>query len=396
MDLKPNPSAPRIALLTDTFILGGGLQHIRMIVRNFPEVQFGVFADGGSETCPFDNLPNVAVFTQGYGVGELEAFRPDLIHVHHLRPLLSLLKNPLRALSAPLLFTVHGLHIHQYDFLKGWGNRFKHLLRYNLERHLFARANRVIAVSREDQAFLENRYRLRAVACVPNGIDYRQLQRRGNGPSVSRKSLGISEAQHLFLTVARFPFQKAHDILLTAIGKVQRSLRDHRACFVLIGDGFYFEAMKNLARDLGIEDLVHFLGRRTDVPAFMRISDTFVLPSRWEGFPITLLEAVGCGLPVIASDTYGNREIIRNGESGLLFENENPETLANALITALESKSRMSEMAGVAYQRVTTEYTEENMIEGLRACYSDYINLPPKAALPHPRKNQVSKSASMV
>lgn len=166
----------RIALLTDQFVVGGGAEHIFQICRGMPEVEFGIFADGGDDTGRFEDLLNVRLFRGGYTPQEVLGFKPDLIHVHHLRPLARLFLNPLRRYRMPVYFTAHGMHIHQYEFLKGIRSALKYRLRFQLERYLFHRVDKVVAVSREDCRFIEAAYRVRGCEYIPNGIDCRGLR----------------------------------------------------------------------------------------------------------------------------------------------------------------------------------------------------------------------------
>ena len=364
---------PKIALLTDTFVVGGGLQHISQIARSMPEIVFGIFANGGSEFGKLAALSNVWIFPDGYHLENLRRFQPDLVHIHHLKPLLTVLNNPLRKTPFPVLFTVHGLHIHKYEFLKGFSSQIKYQLRFYLEKYLLKKVKKVITVSEEDAEFVRQNYGIANPVCIPNGIDYDEISTADYTKSELRQNLNLPENARIFLTVGRFPFQKAHDILLAAIAKNQTKLRQSSAIFVLIGDGEFFSEMQQLATSTGISDLLMFLGRRHNVPDFMHASDYFLLPSRWEGFPITLLEAAGCNLPIVASDTFGNREIVFHRRSGLLFENENSDELSNVLCDVLAGKYDMQAFADAAYLYVNANFTAEIMVEKIRDVYESVL-----------------------
>lgn len=98
--------------------------------------------------------------------------------------------------------------------------------------------------------------------------------------------------------------------------------------------------MKRRAREQSLTDLVRFPGERDDAPRIMKASDLFVLPSRWEGLPVSLLEASFCGLPLVASDACGNREIVNPGVNGLLFRNGDPDDLCRALCAVVRREQR--------------------------------------------------------
>ena len=371
------PRLRRIALLTDRFVVGGGAEHIYQIARGMPEVEFGIFADGGDDTGRFENLLNVQLFRGGYAPQEVLRYKPDLIHVHHLRPLTRLFLNPLRRYRMPVYFTAHGMHIHQYEFLKGPLNMLKHRLRYQLERYLFHRVDKVVAVSREDCRFIETAYRVRGCEYIPNGIDCRGIENITLGKTALRRELALPENAWLFLTVARFPFQKGHDVLLEAVARIQQDLRERGVMFVLVGGmGQRFSEIQALAEALGVSDLVRFTGSRDDVYRFMKACDLLLLPSRWEGLPITLLEAAVCRLPMLVSDTYGNREIVTHRHSGLMFENENPAELAKRMLEILDGRYDLVKLAGRACLETLAQYALPDMLMRLRKLYFPHKSYP--------------------
>jgi glycosyltransferase involved in cell wall biosynthesis len=325
-----------IALVTDRFSTGGGLEHLFQVVRAMPDVRFAIFAGGGDAAGRFSGLDNVRPFPEGYSPRRILGFDPRVIHFHHLKPLLRFCSDPLPRKRPPLVFTVHGLHLHKYEFLPGRRAALLRFGRLSLERTLLSRVDRVVAVSREDEEFLRNKHGLANTVCIPNGID----PAAARGPLASReetrRALGVPHGGKLFLTVARFDRQKGYDVLVRAIGLGRERFRKERVRFVLAGAGPEFRAVSRLAARAGVEDDILFAGERRDVHALMQASDLLILPSRWEGLPIVLLEASLWGLPIVCSDTYGNREFVRDSGRGILFRNEDHADLCRVLSGILE------------------------------------------------------------
>ena len=108
----------------------------------------------------------------------------------------------------------------------------------------------------------------------------------------------------------------------------------------LVGDGPERGALERLRRDLGLEDHVRLVGYREDVQALLQASDVFVLTSRSEGLALTLLEAMAAGLPVVATDVGGNREVVARGETGLLVAAGSPTAVADALLSLIEDPAQ--------------------------------------------------------
>lgn len=315
-----------VALLTDRYITGGGLEHMYQLCAGMPELRFGVFGKPGEASDKFDGLANVEVF-HDYGQAELESFGPDLVHYHHLRPLLAL-----RRPRAPTLFTVHGVHLHKFEFRRGAGAALARFARLSLERALYRRIDRFITVSGEDRAFLSQHYGVHGAATIYNGIDFGRVRAAAGPRPDLRRALGLPLDKTLYLNVARFDFPKGQDVLVRAVAELERQGRADDKVFVLAGDGALLAETRALAQGLGVSGRILFLGRRTDVYALMAAADVFVLPSRWEGLPITLIEALVAGLPAVASRTYGIATVQREtGGNVALFENENPADLARAL-----------------------------------------------------------------
>jgi glycosyltransferase involved in cell wall biosynthesis len=357
----------KIALVTDKFIVGGGLEHIYQIARGMQNIQFGVFANGGDAAVKVSTLPNVTVFRHGNLPRHVLKFEPDLIHIHHLKPLLNFYLNPFKKYHIPVLFTVHGLHIHKYEFKKGISNTIKFYLRYYLEQYLFHRVTKLITVSVEDGKFIGDQYHAPSV-CIPNGLDISKIECSENSKSI-RNELNLPPDIPLFLTVARFDFQKGYDILLRTISMIKDEIHARKIKFVFVGHGKLFNEMKQMAAGLEINDLIIFMGARNDVYRLMRACDLFILPSRWEGLPIVLIEAGLCKLPIIASDTYGNREVVKDRVNGLLFRNKDSEGLANVLMQVMKKRDSIEPIRDRAYTAFKTKYDIGLMVSKLQDIY---------------------------
>ena len=360
----------RIHLVTDQFNLGGGIEHIYQVVKGLKDTRFGIFGQPGPAVEKFAHLENAEIHDNGFDSRYVMEKSPDLVHFHHLRPMVSFFKNPFRRWRVPVIFTAHGLHIHKYEFYDSIAAKIKYFLRFHLEKHVLPKPDRIIAVSREDNRFMEERYKLQNVTYLTNGIDFSAVT-AGNDQSKEelRKRLELPVGEFLFVTVARFNFQKGYDILIKAISRVKEVLEKIPCRFVFVGDGEEFEAMKQLSRDLKVSQYIIFMGSRTDVYDILPAGDVCLLSSRWEGLPIVLLETGLLKVPVIASDTYGNREIVKE-TNGILFKNRDVDALAKAIINVLNGKHELPGYAESMYREVRENYSLEKMLSGLREIYN--------------------------
>ncbi len=367
--MRPDPL--RIHIVTDKFNTGGGIEHIYQISKGITNVNFGIFAENGNAKDKFKGLDNVKVYDKGFNPEYVLEKRPDIVHIHHLRPLLSFFKNPFVKYNIPIIFTAHGLHIHKYEFSKSLKKRLKYFLRFNLEKNVLKKIDRVIAVSKEDTIFLQEKYKLKNVTYLTNGIDFSKINISNKSKIDLREDMNLSMDHFLFVTVARFDFQKGYDVLIRAIYLLKDFIKNRKVKFIFVGKGDKFEEMKKLSGKLSVSEYIYFFGERKDVYNIIKCSDCFILPSRWEGLPIVLIETGFLKVPVIASNTYGNREIIRK-KNGFLFENQNTEDLSENIKKVIEHKNYLNEYSENLFQEVKKNYSIENMISGIKQIYFSY------------------------
>lgn len=184
-------------------------------------------------------------------------------------------------------------------------------------------------LSKRCYAYLvENGFRPTQIIRISNGIDITQFRPAAQRPPASRPERDI-------LCVARLEYAKGVDVLLHAWGRMMNGPAQWRSGLqprlLLVGKGNFMPHMQRIAQDLGIQDSVEFLGLRRDVTDLLQHSWGFVLPSRWEGMPNALLEAMACGLPCVATRVSGSEDVITDGVNGLLVEPEEPAVMAQAL-----------------------------------------------------------------
>ena len=164
------------------------------------------------------------------------------------------------------------------------------------------------------------------------------------------------------LHIGRFNAQKNHAGLLNMFRKLKDS---HPECRLhLIGDGELRQEMEALAKALGIEDSVRFLGSQSNVYPYLHDADIFVLPSNYEGMPMTIIEAMGTGLPVVAAEVGGIPDMLTNGESGFLTRDEASFLEAcEALIADEALRIKLGSQAKLDSCRFSAEYMAQKYCE---------------------------------
>lgn len=174
------------------------------------------------------------------------------------------------------------------------------------------------------------------------------------------------------MLIGRFEAAKDYPNMLQAFRTVAAKRPD--TVLLLVGQGSLLEVTKKLADELGLEDKVHFLGVRRDIPELMNVADAYVMSSAWEGLPMVLLEAGACGLPIVATGVGGNAEVVLNDKTGYIVPPRNTEALAAAMAKLMalpEAERKMMGQAGRAH--VETNYSLDRVVDQWEALYRELL-----------------------
>lgn len=300
--------------------------------------------------------------------GELRRLRPDVLHTHSSK---AGVLGRLASLATGIGRRVHTPHTFAFLFEAMFGP-LKRRLFYELERGLSALTERIVAVS-GDEAELFARSGVvqpERVRVVPNGID--------PGPwlaarALPRAELGLAEGRTAVGVIGLLNAAKGQDLALEALARPELQGCD----LVLVGHGELESELREIARSLGLERRVVFLGFRRDVPAIVAGLDVLLVPSRWEGLPYVVLEALAAGRPVVASPVAGARELLADGV-GFVAREISPAALAEALGEALScAGAERAARAERGRARVLESYSVQAMVRGLVAVYDELLGARP-------------------
>lgn len=277
----------------------------------------------------------------------IRANRFDVVHCNSFDAPELLLLKPLYFPGVKILHTIHGMG--QYRTL----SKAKNLLRNMLCHRFIAISNSV----KEDMI----RYGAapKKVRTVYNAI---ALDKFTPCPKAAGRPVVIGNVARIM------PEVKGQDILLDALGILARTCPEFSCLFAGGADEAHqaaFAALKEQAARLGLADRVTFLGNVEDVPGFLKQLDIFVLPSRSEGFGISLVEAMAMGIPCIASRLEGPEEVLRGGEYGTLFTPEDSADLAQKLEEVIRDLPRHKETAEKTVSYIRKTYDIATMCDRL-------------------------------
>lgn len=302
----------------------------------------------GVPVCCAYKRPGVRLRVRGEVADQLAQLRPDVVHTHQVTALFY--AGPAaRRVGVPLVVhTEHGKH-----YAARWRTR---LLGRLAGRH----ARRFFCVS-QDIADEVNGFRVvdaAKVCVVPNGIDIERFARRGAGGSL-RQSLGIPASAPVVGTVGRATEIKRQDALLRAFARLRERFPD--AHLLLVGDGPLLPQLKQLADELGVGKAAHFPGNQLQPEKYLHLMDVFALTSRSEGMPVSVLEAWASGVPVVAAAVGGLPEMIRHGETGLLYPPGDENGLVASLTDILGRPDAARRLAAAGRRHVEDTFSRQRM-----------------------------------
>ena len=282
--------------------------------------------------------------------------RPDLLHCHGYYAALAPLLLRRVGLRIPIIYTVHASifpGLQKSDFIIRW---------------VLRRCEQVAAVAPEAAASVVSfTGGLVHPLVVLNGIDFsRMAPTKGFTRKAKREALGIDEDSLVLLTVAALHFQKDHPTLFRAFAQALSRLGDAR--LLVAGDGQDRARLEGLVIQLGLQDRIIFLGQRSDVVDLLLASDIFVLPSRNEGMPISVIEACRAGVPVVATEVGGLADLRRAGLDMLLTKPEDIASLRDAMLSLADPARRQS-MARRLPDHARAMFSIEQTAQGYLSVY---------------------------
>ncbi|RLL42755.1 glycosyltransferase family 1 protein [Oceanobacillus piezotolerans] len=258
----------------------------------------------------------------------------DIIHCH--TPLGGVLARLAargqRKNGTKVIYTAHGFHFCKGAPLANW------MIYYPIERFLSKYTDTLITINQEDyQLATKHRFHAGVIEHVHGvGVDTDRFKPITEKEKIeSRKSFGYGADDFLLFYAAEFNKNKNQEFLLHVLASIKEKVPSAR--LLLAGEGTLLEKCRQLARELGIEHMVDFLGFRKDIDAILPMCDVAVASSLREGLPVNIMEAMACGLPVVAVDNRGHRELVRNGENGYLIQRADRTHFADCILKLFHS-----------------------------------------------------------
>lgn len=251
----------------------------------------------------------------------LNHYKFDLIHCH--TPVASLLvrlaniKNHIN-----LIYTAHGFHFYKGAPILNW------LLYYPLEKLMSKYTDVLVTMNEEDYQIAKNNFSAKTVKKINGvGIDLAKFQSLELSQVDLYDELKIDRTSFLVLSIGELNDNKNHMTVIKAIQRLAKPMIK----YIIVGTGVNYSKYQEYIREHGLENNVFLLGYRDDIAELLKTTDLFIFPSYREGLSVALMEAMASGLPIIASNIRGNKDLVIQEKGGILVSPESSEEFASAI-----------------------------------------------------------------
>ena len=376
----------KICHLSGTTVPGGGPEHIYQLLkrlnRNEWEVVVCTFQDGSY----WDKFNSLGVKTYNLVLRKLSLYtpfkllsilrkeKPDLIHTHGKGPgLYGRIIGKL--LNIPVIHTFHGFHYEDLSPLTKWVHLTADIfLTLITDQHIFVSAGekkraRIIRLLDEENSTV-----------IHNGVDHDYIRNLSVNRNEVLKSIGCEnwENNKILGTLSRLSPEKGILNLLSAFSKVIQEIPDLR--LIIVG-GYpeehvdYYLKVKELIEKENLTEHVRILGYRQDAIEILKCMDFYISSSLSEGLPISMLEAFAAGIPTIATEITGNKDILRNSVFGVLVKPNSSESLSQGIVKMIQFTSKERDLlARNAYKRINDHFTIDEMAGKTTLLYKQVLS----------------------
>lgn len=307
--------------------------------------------------------------------GNLEAYKQlktlldnehyDIIHCH--TPMGSVIARlaagSARNRGTKVIYTAHGFHFYKGSPKLNW------LVYYPIEKLLSRRTDLLLTMNEEDFSVAKKFHAGKVVNVNGVGMDMSRFTEASPEEKVAvRAELGLKADDVFAISVAQLIPRKNHTVLIQAVAK----LEDPRFHLFILGDGNQEQELKALTKALGVDAQIHFLGFRRDVYRLCSAADIFLFASLQEGLPVAIMEAMACGLPIIASNIRGNIDLIEPEKGGWLVPPTDVDGFAAAIRDAMSRREIWPQMRAFNLAKVR-HYSIDAVVEQMASIYRDMM-----------------------
>lgn len=262
-----------------------------------------------------------------------------------------------------VVYEAHGFHFFQGGAKKNW------LLWYPIEKWFSRYTDVLITINKMDYELALDKFKAKAIKYIPGvGVDLNQFM---NNEAICnlREEYHLPEGSKILISVGELNENKNHQVIIRALAH----LNDDNIHYFLVGNGPLKSQLEELASTLGVQEHIHFLGYRRDVPALMKNADAFVFPSMREGLGMASIEAMASGLPIITSNRHGINDYSIAGKTGYKYHPDDVVGFAEGISKIVYDSNMRNEM-GEHNIELSKQFTVEASMNRLSEIYLEMLN----------------------
>jgi glycosyltransferase involved in cell wall biosynthesis len=286
--------------------------------------------------------------------GVVRRFQPDIVHTHRfvLRYTVPL---HLAGRMPRMIHTVHNVARQDVE------------PPFIITKTAYKRGVIPVAICETVAKTITELYGVNTMPVIPNGIVVDPIVNACAERDAAREELGVEPDEALLVCAARFAPQKRQDVLIDTVAALRREGFGVR--LLLLGDGPLREKLEMLVAERGLQEHVLMPGMRDDVPRLLAASDLFALPSLWEGHPLSVMEAMAAGLPVVATRVGGIPELVDDGENGILLASGETDEVTPAVRRMIARSDERARMGASAQKKARHLFDVSVMVASYEALY---------------------------
>ncbi|MDD4689393.1 MAG: glycosyltransferase [Eubacteriales bacterium] len=270
-------------------------------------------------------MKNLSIVKQCRNLFKKEQF--DMIHVHtETGGLITRLAMP-RNINTKYVYTPHGMSFYKGSSIKTW------VLYYPIERWICKKMSYVLAMNQEELEILNGWNKTSAQYIHGIGLDVDAIRKILVDKEAKREEIGIPNDAFLVLSIGELNENKNHEAIIKALAKIDKT----NLYYLICGEGHLESYLKELCASCDLSNRVILAGYRRDIPEVLHIADLFAFPSYHEGLPVSVIEAMAAGLPVVCSRIRGNVDLIEDGKGGFLYEPKDIDGIKTAIKKMVEN-----------------------------------------------------------
>ncbi|UXH42770.1 glycosyltransferase family 4 protein [Rossellomorea vietnamensis] len=315
---------------------------------------------------PF-SLTNIKAYQDLKDIIEHHQYR--LIHCHTPMGgvLARLAARGARKNGTKVIYTAHGFHFCEGAPIQNW------MLYYPIEKMLSRYTDCLITINKEDYNLAKHRFDIPSIEHVQGvGVNTETFQPISEKDRAERKkSFGYQPDDFLLFFAAEFNQNKNQQMLIKALASIKEEVPN--AKLLLAGEGTLQKTCKELAKRLEVEHMVRFLGFRKDIPEILPMCDVAVASSLREGLPVNIMEAMACGLPVVASLNRGHRELVKDHQNGWIVYPTDIDGFSNKLKLLAVSEDIRRQMGMTGRGMIESTFSVQRIVNEKSRVYQSYM-----------------------